>query len=517
MKTWKKILALGLLAVMTAGLAAGCASKAGTNGNGSGAEKGEANGGGDSLEAGANGSSGSSKGQAAQGKKGGMPAVVWWTVGGTVPGDFDKDMDRINAYLEEKLHIRLDLKVAQWGDYQNKMNTIVNSGEYYDMMFVNSNNYSKYVNLGAFENITDRLQTDTPGLFKLIPEELWNGVRINGNIYSVPSYKDSSLTQFWCFDDQYVKKYNIDLSKIKTMQDLDGPFKEMKAGEGKSFYPLKLTQGGLLGGLFNTVYDGLAVGLEPLGVSYDDKERKVVCTLEQPKMQDRLKLLHQWYTEGIINPDANVLTENVKKLPFLSAQGWPSAVVSWQILSGVDKYDAIPVFGPMYSTETIQGGLNAVSVNSRHKDECLKLLQFLNTDHKFRDMMAYGVEGKDFAYAGDNVVKRLSDTWPLAAYTQGTFFDMSVTEGSDPDQWNEVKRQNEEAVSSSCLGFSLNISNIQQEMANCQQVWDKYKYDLETGATDPDEVLPQIIKELKNAGLDTVISEAQKQINEYFN
>ena len=36
---------------------------------------------------------------------------------------------------------------------------------------------------------------------------------------------------------------------------------------------------------------------------------------------DNLKLLHQWYMDGIVNPDANVLTEIPKKLPFLLRTG----------------------------------------------------------------------------------------------------------------------------------------------------------------------------------------------------
>lgn len=492
MKKWKKVLAVGLSAVMTAGIVAGCSMNSKSTESGGNTPEGESAASGD------------------------IPTIVWWTIGGTVPSDFDKDMAKINEYLADKLHVKLDLKVSGWGDYENKMNTIINSGENFDIMFVNNKNYSKFVNLGAFENITDTVQSVTPELYKMIPEELWNGVRLGGKVYSVPSYKDSSLTQFWCFDDQYVQKYNIDMSSIKTMEDLDAPFKAMKEGEGKGFYPLQMTQGTPFNGLFNNTYDGLAAGLDPLGVKYDDQSRKVVNILEQPDFVDKLKLLHKWYTEGIINPDANVLTEAPKKLPFVSAQGWPSAVATWQTLNGVQKYDATEVFGPMYSTETIQGSMNAVSGNSKHKEEALKLLQLVNTDQKFRDMLAYGVEGKTFDYVSDGVVKKHTDTWPLAAYTQGTFFDMSVTDDADPDQWNEVKKQNEEAASSTCLGYSLDVTNIQNEMSNCLAVWQKYSNDLQSGAVDPEKVLPQIIKELKSAGFDTVISEAQKQIDEFY-
>ena len=47
---------------------------------------------------------------------------------------------------------------------------------------------------------------------------------------------------------------------------------------------------------------------------------------------------------------------------------------------------------------------------------------------------------------------------------------MSITEDADPEQWEQVKKQNEEAASSVCLGFALDITNIQNEVANCQAV-----------------------------------------------
>ena len=37
-----------------------------------------------------------------------------------------------------------------------------------------------------------------------------------------------------------------------------------------------------------------------------------------------------------------------------------------------------------------------------------------------------------------------------------------------------------------------------------------------TGASDPSEAVPKCVEELKAAGLDTIIAEAQKQIDEFF-
>lgn len=503
-KSVSKILALGLSVIMTTGLLSGCGDSAASStaepGNDSAAEATEDVG----------------KEQETPAADGEVPTLIWWTVGSTASDDFDDLVAQISDYTEEKIGVRLDVNVAGWGDYDSKMNTIVNAGEYFDIMFTNNTNYSKFVNLGAFENITDMVQTATPDLYSFIPETIWAGAQIHGNVYAVPTYKDSSLTQYWYIDHTYVEKYGIDMSSLHTLQDLDPVFHTIKEGEGKSFYPVRMTQGSLWNGFFND-YDGLAAGIQAIGVRIDDESRQVICTLEQEEVQENLALLHQWYLDGIINPDANVVTESGKGAMFGNAQGWPSAAVTWQIDQGVEQYDlSEPINGPLLTTETIQGSMNAVSVNSKYKEEALKVLELINTDSKFRDMCAYGVEGNTFEYNEDGSVKRLRDDWAWPSYTQGTFFIMSNTEGTDPNQWDEVRAQNEEAAASTCLGFAFDITNVQNEVSNINTVWDKYKYDLLTGASDPAEALPRCIEELKAAGLETVMAEAQKQIDEFF-
>ncbi|GIO95626.1 ABC transporter substrate-binding protein [Paenibacillus lautus] len=445
-----------------------------------------------------------------------IPTLTWWTIGGQVPNNFSKAVDAMNAYTAEKIGVKVDIKVASWGEWDTKMNTIVNTGEPFDIMFTNSGKYSKQVAMGAFADITDLVQSETPDLYKLIPEKVWEGTKIGGKYYSVPTYKDSALTQYWVFDDKYVQKYSIDMNNIKTLQDLDKPLHDMKAGEGKSFYPLPMTQGEGLNGFFNE-YDDLTLGFPPIGVKADDAARTVVSVLEQPDVMANLKLLHQWYQDGIINPDAPTKTENDKGRPFFAAQAFPGAEVSWQINDAVEKYNMVQHYGPIYTTSTIQGSLNAISANSKYQKEALKYLELVNTDPKLRNMLAFGEIGVDYNNVdGEKVIERTSDTWPLAAYTQGTFFNLAVTKGAPEDQWEQVKKLNDAATSSTILGFALDITDLQTEVANCQAVWDKYKYELITGASDPEKMVPKITAELKSAGMDTIMQAAQEQINNYF-
>ncbi len=445
-----------------------------------------------------------------------VPTLVWWTIGGQVPANFDKAIAAMNEYTAEKIGVKIDIKVASWGDWDTKINTIVNTGEPFDIMFTNNSKYSQQVNMGAFADLTDLVQSETPDLYNFIPQKVWDGTKIGGKIYSVPTYKDSSLTQYWVFDDKYIQKYGIDTAGIKTLKDLDKPLRDMKAGEGKSFYPMSLTQGDGFNGFFNG-YDDMTLGLPPIGVKVDDASRKAVSVLEQSDVMDNLKQLHQWYKDGIINPDAPTKTEAERNRPFFSAQAFPGAEASWQITSGVEKYTMFQIFGPIYTTSTIQGSLNAISANSKYKNEALKYLQLVNTDPKLRNMLAFGELGVDYSNVdGEKVIERTSDTWPLAAYTQGTFFNLAVTKGAPVDQWDQVRKLNDQATSSTNLGFALDISNLGTEVANTKAVWDKYRYELLTGASDPETMVPKIVAELKAAGLDTLMKAAQEQIDAYF-
>ncbi len=459
-------------------------------------------------------SCGSDKGSNEGNKNSKAPELVYWTVGGAT-GDNQAAYDAVNEYVKDKLGFTIKVNIADWGDWDTKMNTIVQSGEYFDYMFTNASKYGTAVNLGAFADITEDIDKYAPKLNDVIPEEIWDGVKIDGKIYSVPTYKDSSITQYWAFDKSIVDKYGIDVSSIKTFADLDKVLRQVKEGEGSSFYPIKANQSDPFNGLFNG-FDGLCAGLEPLGVEMTDGSRKVINTLEHPVMQERLNYMHSWYQDGIINPDAPTMTETPKGRFFMQGQGFPGAEQTWAVNDGVEAYVTTQVWGPMYSTESIQGSMNAIGKNSKYVKECLQFLELANTDSKLRDMMAYGAEGKDFEYTSDGVVKKLNDNYTWPSYTQATFFNLSTVEGTPEDQWDQVKKLNEEAETSSVLGFALDVEPINSELTACRSVYDKYKNDLKTGASDPKEVIPKLTKELKDAGFDTIVEEAQKQIDAYF-
>ena len=440
------------------------------------------------------------------------PTLIWWQIGTTTP-DLQESLRTISDYTEEKIGVRLDIRQAGWGDAVTRFTTMINAGEYYDILFTDGGTYSHFVNLGAFADLTDLLPTVTPRLYDFVPRTLWEGVKIRNRIYSVPTYKDSAATFFIFWDERFVQKYDIDLTQT-SYSYLDQVFRRMKAGEGQRFYPYVMARG------TNTFvfksFDGISAGLDPIGVDLSDQNHRVVNTLEDPRVLEILRYLHSWNQAGIINPDANMADNEARGKPFMIAQAWPSVAIPYAQQEGVERYIPVKFFGPIYSTDSIRGSMNAISVKSRHTEEALKLLELVNTDTKLRDMLTWGIEGRHFEYVdGGRAVRKLRD-WALVNYQIGTFFIGTPEDTVPPGYWEEVRQLNNSATPSVMLGFTLDLEPIQNEIINARSIWGRYRTDLVTGTSDPDVIIPQIMTELRNANFDRIITEAQRQVDAFF-
>ena len=97
----------------------------------------------------------------------------------------------------------------------------------------------------------------------------------------------------------------------------------------------------------------------------------------------------------------------------------------------------------------------------------------------------------------------------------GNGFLAHVWEGNDVDLWDQTEKFNNEAIISKAMGFTYDPTPVKNEVAALTNVYDQYKMSLEGGVVDPSEVYPQFIERLKQAGIDKVIAEKQRQLDEW--
>lgn len=438
--------------------------------------------------------------------------LKWVTVGSGMPTNYDAWLAQINPYLAEKIGVNVDVEVIGWGDWDNRRNMIISTNEPYDIIFGNSGTYNNDVQMGAYYEITEEMLAEyAPGLVELVPSAYWDACRVDGLIYAVPTYKDSSMTNYFVWDKELLDANGLDASEGHTLEAIEPILYELKDKTSNTVYPLNSNGATYL----LSVYDQMSTGLPAIGVRIDDTEYKVVATLEQEDIMTSLSLLHKWYNDGIINADAATHAESNKYNVCSVAQGWPSAAITtWGPNMGVEAV-AYQFGQTIASNETVQGSLNSISVNCPYPEKALQLLDIINTDTYVRDLFYYGVEGENWEYTEDGRVHKINAEWTMAGYTQATFFNVSLTDDMDFNQWDEVRELNDNATASVLLGFFFDTTPIQDQLASCIEIFNRYKGEVLTGTTDPAVSVPQMMEEMRAAGFDDIVAEAQAQVDAF--
>lgn len=487
MKKFKKALALGMTGAMALSLAA-C------------------------------GGSGSSAATADTASTGSDEVVTlkWVTVGNGQPTNYDAWLQQINPYLEEKIGVNLDVQVVSWGDWDPRRSVIVNTSGEYDILFTNMNTYVNDIHIGAFADITELVKTASPELYSSIPEDYWEACEVDGKLYGVPTYKDSSITEYLVFDKELAESTGYTIPESMAMSDLGSltdTLAAMTESKGEAAFPMN--KNGATWAAFE--YDNMGTGLLPIGVRYDDATATVVSVLEQPDIQATLDTFHEWYQDGIINSDAATKPEENAYKPCSVAQGWSgAAITSWGPQMGVEA--AATKLGPtVISNDTVRGSMNCISASCAYPEKALELLQLVNTDSYVRDLLYYGVQGDNWDYTDDTKewVHKNNADWTMAGYTQGSYFTVTPSDEFAFNQYDEVKELNDNAEPSVLLGFTLDTTNFKDDLANCVAIYERYKGELLTGTKATDEIVPQIMSELRAAGFDEIVAQCQEQVDAF--
>ena len=82
----------------------------------------------------------------------------------------------------------------------------------------------RHVRLGAYYDITDLIDTDCPDIKALIPEDYWDAVSVKDRIYGIPTYKDSSMTQYFVWDKDLCDELGLDVSGLNELDLLEDAF-----------------------------------------------------------------------------------------------------------------------------------------------------------------------------------------------------------------------------------------------------------------------------------------------------
>jgi putative aldouronate transport system substrate-binding protein len=325
-----------------------------------------------------------------------------------------------------------------------------------------------------------------------------------------------------------VEKYKIDTSKLKTLQDLEPILKAIKEKE-PTMTPYHFGQDAK-----STIAGTPRIlGADPLGDMYgilmndQDATLKVTNYYETPEYKSLLELARKWYKAGYVSPSAATQTETAQAL--VKAGKLFGYLQAWK--PGIDSQVNKQCSQPMMTVQIDQATATTGGVTSfgwvmpnytKNPERAMMFLNMMYSDASIVNLIDWGIENKHYVKQADGTIDFPSGTTnENNAYAMNSGFVFGnqlisyIFKGDDPTLWKQMGDFNKSARLSKALGFMFNATSVKTEYAAVTNVFNEYQRPLETGSIDPATKLPEFISKLKAAGLDKIIAEKQKQIDEW--
>lgn len=465
--------------------------------------------------------------------------LKWYMSINPVAPDTDKVIAKLNEYTREKIGVEIDYQVIANPDYKEKMPTYINSGEYFDICFTANwtTNYAQFAARDAFMDITDLLPQYAKETYDFVPQEEWDAVKVDGKIYGVPSYKEMGWQCSVYANSDMAEEYGIDLSKVKTLNDYTEVLKTVKEksqAEGKNVIGISgLNSGFQLG----VPYESLTGTPSLPGASaipetnLFTEQEEVFNQYATPEYMDYCKMVHGWYQNGYTSKDPVQYDSDIANrdndfnngnLFSYVTQNAPGAAQMLETTAG-HGITSIDLTMPIFETRSALGGLLAISSGSEHPEEALEFINLLNTDPYVGTLIRHGIEGEHYTAVGDNQIDRtmggtLSPDKNGYDYTFGWQFGTPFNQKWDisyPENIAELFQEyNDKSITAKHNGFMFDTATAETVIASVTNVVAQYGPALESGMVDPEEKIPEFLKQLEQNGVDELLSEISSQIKD---
>ncbi|MED4017849.1 extracellular solute-binding protein [Sutcliffiella cohnii] len=321
--------------------------------------------------------------------------IVVNNYGRAFPNGMDESNNPYLDFIEENTGLDIEVQVPPAEGYMERLNVLMASNELPDMIYSpDATWFVNYVNQKALTPLTDIVKEHGKNLTKLIPEEAWEAVTIDGEIYAIPHILQEAGSEI-----VYARQDWLDELGLEKPVTLDEYVEVLKAfKEQKSNVGFVMTdQLGRISPILG------AFGIQRN--QWVERDGKLVFSSTTPEMKEALAFLADLYQQGLLDrefPSNNltVLGEKVAndRAGLFTAAWWDTRgpiLTNTQNNPDAEWVSIDYPVGPNGKSGTagsaLVRGYNAVPVTSENAEAVVKMLDFIVSDG-FRDIFL-GFEG----------------------------------------------------------------------------------------------------------------------------
>ncbi|MCL2867101.1 MAG: extracellular solute-binding protein [Clostridia bacterium] len=451
-------------------------------------------------------------------------------------------IDALNEKLKVDLNCTLKFYWIPWTEYQSTYAMLLTGGEPVDIVYTaNWTPFVEHAQKGAFLPLEELLPAYAPICYSRFDEVDWVECSYDGHIYALPSYFTMVLPDGVMYRNDLIKKYGLD--PINSVPTLEAYLQAVKDNE-PDIIPFHLS-GTLDRGVMQLFwFENNWAGFTPLLDKFlaypvsaaQENLRDVFCYVDTPEFEEFCKMTKDWADKGFWSKSA--LSNQVPSYDSMPIGRSALSIAHLDRLKGdigdkifADNPEWEPTawfpfdnLGYLFQAATLQDA-TALPRNCRYPERALAVLDLLINDREYFDLHYYGFEGVHYVLDEQgNItlpegVSAQTNGFNPGALMNWNFRNMDLwREYANPNQWPDFlparERARAAAVKDRLNAFQLNRDSIEAELAAIAQLDDQYMKPLLYGAADL-STLEEFRAQLRVAGLEKVLEEVQRQINEY--
>lgn len=444
-------------------------------------------------------------------------------------GDADSDETAaISAALSEitneKLNCDVELTRIGFGSYVTQLNLLLSSGEQVDLFPPFTLNLVSLANAGQIHPITDLLPTYANETLTQVSDEDWACGSVGSDVYAFIPNKDKAADLGFMMRKDIVDELGIDVNAIKDFNDLHDVLVQVKEAY-PDMYPAVPDFANFYSMFpIDNLGDNFGVLLDP----FNSDSLTVENYFASDDFMELCQRTYDWAKEGLIMPEASSNSESgtnlIKsgkafgrfshmKVGFEEEQSilCGTEIVCWRYTE------------PLSYTAKLASSLWCVGETSVDYERSVALLNLMYTDPEVANLLVDGIEGVHYTFTDDSKTHikypegkdastvgyaRQAWGWPNEQITY-------LWDGDPDTLWTDLNAFNESAVQSPAKGFMFDNAAVINEVTACQNVSDKYFQALTAGQLDPQSTIPVFVEELEKAGIQAIIDEKQRQLDEW--
>lgn len=442
------------------------------------------------------------------------------------------NQNKVNAAIDELAQKELNMKVnvipMTWGTYASQISMMLAAGEPLDIFVTGAASFSTYIESKYVVNMADYLD-DLKDAQEVLGED-FNCGYVGDFLIGLGQMKERGYpTGLVARKDIFeelgckVEDFNVTVEDYSSFDQIGQLFDKVKAAhsemvclDGTSIMALQTID------WFDNLGDNFGV-LENFG-----QTTTITNWFESDQYRTFCEIGSDWFKKGYSSQDIAVNSDSgeIKMkagncFSFITAIK-PNTDIEKKAQTGYDVV-VIPLGGNCAkSTSAVTSAMISVANSAEDPQKAVQFMNWTYVSQEFNDLINWGIQGEDWVLTEDN----------LAAYPDGVDassvsyhndmgyiypnqFAGHAWEGNPVDIWDQYKKYNNDMMTSKAYGFTFDSTPVATEEAQLASVYEQYSKDLAFGVVDIDSKLKEFNDALYGAGLQTVMDEKQKQLNEW--